>query len=43
VARVPEPPREAERLAREALSLPIYPELPPQHLERAIAAARAFA
>jgi dTDP-3-amino-3,4,6-trideoxy-alpha-D-glucose transaminase len=43
VARVPEPPREAERLAREALSLPIYPELPAEHLERAIAAVRAFA
>jgi dTDP-3-amino-3,4,6-trideoxy-alpha-D-glucose transaminase len=42
-ARVPEPPREAERVAREVLSLPIYPELPPEHLERAIAAVRALA
>jgi len=42
-ARVPEPPREAEAVAREALSLPIYPELPPAHLERAIDALRALA
>jgi dTDP-4-amino-4,6-dideoxygalactose transaminase len=41
-ARVPEPPRRAERAAREILSLPIYPELPEDHFERAVDALSSF-
>ncbi len=41
-ARVPEPPRRAERAVRELLSLPIYPELPDEHFARTVDALRAF-
>jgi dTDP-4-amino-4,6-dideoxygalactose transaminase len=34
---------ETERAAREVLSLPLYPEMPPGDLERAAAAVRAWA
>ena len=41
-ARVPAPPREAERAAAEILSLPIYPEMPDAQQEAVIAAVRGF-
>jgi dTDP-3-amino-3,4,6-trideoxy-alpha-D-glucose transaminase len=41
--RFRERPLRAERAAREVLSLPIYPELPPDHLAQVIAALRAAA
>jgi dTDP-3-amino-3,4,6-trideoxy-alpha-D-glucose transaminase len=41
-SRVPEPPRRAERAAGELLSLPIYPELPPEHFAEVVAALREF-
>ncbi len=41
-ARMPERPARAERAVREAVSLPIYPELPDAHAERVVAAVRSF-
>jgi dTDP-3-amino-3,4,6-trideoxy-alpha-D-glucose transaminase len=40
--RYRERPRRAEEAARTVLSLPIYPELPPEHLERTLDALRSF-
>jgi dTDP-3-amino-3,4,6-trideoxy-alpha-D-glucose transaminase len=38
-----EPPARAAELARTIASLPIYPELPAEHRDRVVAAARSFA
>ena len=40
--RFRERPRRAEEAARTVVSLPIYPELPAEHLERTLDALRAF-
>ncbi|HEX5012046.1 MAG TPA: DegT/DnrJ/EryC1/StrS family aminotransferase, partial [Planctomycetota bacterium] len=41
-ARVPSPPREAERAVDEILSLPIYPEMPEAQQAAVIEAVRGF-